>query len=115
MLDDIETEWGGTIWGYTLIHNADKLDKVASIIHDYLMGKNPYDVVNSDHFEIQGVDVQKEYAKITLKEPVTKDQVLGGLLLMVITDIGSMRWKMAVLHIGLTYYHKNTNCTENPV
>ena len=39
MLDDIETEWGGTTWGYTLIHNADKLDKVASIIHDYLMGK----------------------------------------------------------------------------
>lgn len=49
---------------------------------------------------------KKNIPKITLKEPVTKDQVLGGLLLMVITDIGSMRWKMVVLHIGLTYYRK---------
>ena len=99
MLDDIETEWGGTIWGYTLIHNADKLDKVASIIHDYLMGKNPYDVVNSDHFEIQGVDVQKEYAKITLKEPVTKDQVLGGLLFN-----GYYRYREYALEDGCSAY-----------
>lgn len=43
--------------------------------------------------------MQKEYAKITLKEPVTKDQVLGGLLFN-----GYYRYREYALEDGCSAY-----------
>ena len=72
-------ESDGDVYGYILYQNGWKMSKVAKNIQVFLSKKDPFDPTNPNYMEIQSVDVQKQYAKITLKEPVTKEQVLGGL------------------------------------
>ena len=72
-------ESDGDVYGYILYQNGWKMSKVAKNIQVFLSKKDPFDPTNPNYMEIQSVDVQKKYAKITLKESVTKEQVLGGL------------------------------------
>ena len=75
----IYIEDDGMVSGYILYANGWKMSKVAKNIQVFLSKKDPFDPTNPNYMEIQSVDVQKQYAKITLKESVTKEQVLGGL------------------------------------